>query len=122
MEDFDNDLDMDFDDEAPIVSKTPKGPAANAKKPHEAELGDPLNIYFKTTVGPGEKTQKLVVNEKAPISEVKYTCGQIFSLDPQDFHFSAGGITMEETKNFADYGVKNDETILLIPTSTAGGF
>ena len=109
-EDFDEDLELD--EEEPIKSKTPatKTPTAGKKK----------TLYFMSTIGPGEKKEKLTVNDGSLVSEIKRTLGNIFGLNPDDFHLSSGGVTMDENSQIKDYNVNDGDDILLIPASTAG--
>ncbi len=109
-EDFDEDLELD--EEEPIKSKTPatKTPTAGKKK----------TLYFMSTIGPGEKKEKLTVNDGNSVSDIKRTLGNIFGLNPDDFHLSSGGVTMDENSQIKDYNVNDGDDILLIPASTAG--
>ena len=109
-EDFDEDLELD--EEEPIKSKTPatKTPTAGKKK----------TLYFMSTIGPGEKKEKLTVNDGNLVSDIKRTLGNIFGLNPDDFHISSGGVTMDENSQIKDYNVNDGDDILLIPASTAG--
>ncbi len=108
-EDFDEELD---DEEEPIKSKTPatKTPTAGKKK----------TLYFMSTIGPGEKKEKLTVNDGSRVSDIKQTLGNIFGLNPDDFHISSGGVTMDENSQLKDYNVNDGDDILMIPASTAG--
>lgn len=119
-EDFDEDLD-DLEEEEPVAEKTPaivsKTPAA---KP--APGGEELSLFFQSTIGPGEKKQKLLVNTGNEVSAIKTTVGNIFGLNPSDFHLTQGGVTMEESKYMKDYNLKDGDTLLLIPASTAGRY
>ena len=120
-EDFDEDLDEDLEEdleledipEQPARSKTPasKTPAAAGKK---------ITVYFMSTIGPGEKKQKLTVNDGNLVGDIKKTVGNIFALDPSDFHLSSGGVTMDENNPLNEYKVADGDDILLIPASTAG--
>jgi hypothetical protein len=53
---------------------------------------------------------------------VKRTLGNLFGLNPDEFHLSSGGVTMDEDDQLKDYNVNNGDDILLIPSSTAGVF
>jgi hypothetical protein len=120
-EEFDEDLDEDLGDDleledidaGSIDSKTPatKLPAASGKK---------ITVYFMSTIGPGEKKQKLTVNDGNIVGDIKQTVGNIFALDPSDFHLSSGGVTMDEGSPLKEYNVGDGDDILLIPASTAG--
>ena len=109
-EEFDESLELG--EEEPIRSKTPatKSPSAGKKK----------TLYFMSTIGPGEKKEKLTVNDGNHVSDIKRTLGNIFGLNPDDFHVSSGGVTMDENSQLKDYSVNDGDDILLIPASTAG--
>ena len=107
-----DEFDEDLIDEEPVKSKTPatKTPSAGKK----------LTLYFMSTIGPGEKKEKLSVNDSNRVDDIKRTLGNIYGLDPNDFHLSSGGVTMDENNPLRDYDVNNGDDILLIPASTAG--
>jgi len=107
-----DEFDEDLIDEEQVKSKTPatKTPSAGKK----------LTLYFISTIGPGEKKEKLSVNDSNHVDDIKSTLGNIYGLDPNDFHLSSGGITMDENNPLRDYDVNNGDDILLIPASTAG--
>jgi hypothetical protein len=75
-----------------------------------------------STIGPGEKKEKLTVNDANHVSDIKQTLGNLFGLDPDEFHLSSGGVTMDESNQLKDYNVNDGDDILLIPASTAGYF
>ena len=107
-----DEFDEDLGGVEPVKSKTPssKTPAGGKK----------LTVYFTSTIGPGEKKEKLTVNDSNNISDIKHTLGNLYGLDPNDFHLSSGGVTMDENNSLRDYSVSNGDDILLIPASTAG--
>ena len=109
-EEFDEELELVEDN--PIKSKTPatKVPSGGKKK----------TLYFMSTIGPGEKKEKLTVNDGNNVSDIKQTLGNLFGLSPDDFHLSSGGVTMDESNKLKDYDLNNGDDILLIPASTAG--
>jgi hypothetical protein len=108
FDEFDEDLGM----EEPVKSKTPAGKTpAGGKK---------LTLYFMSTIGPGEKKEKLTVSDNNRVNDIKRTLGNLYGLDPNDFHLSSGGVTMDENNSLNDYDVNNGDDILLIPASTAG--
>jgi len=109
---FEDEFDEDLVDEVPVRSKTPatKTPSAGKK----------LTLYFMSTIGPGEKKEKLTVNDDNRVKEIKHTLGNLFGLNPNDFHISSGGVTMDDGDQLKDYSVRNGDDILLIPASTAG--
>ncbi|MFX0147377.1 MAG: ubiquitin-like domain-containing protein [Candidatus Hodarchaeota archaeon] len=96
----------------PVKSKTPvsKTPAKGKK----------LTLYFMSTIGPGEKKEKLTVNDANQVNDIKQTLGNLFGLDPDEFHLSSGGVTMDEDSQLGDYNLSDGDDILLIPASTAG--
>ncbi len=105
----------DFDEELePVKSKTP-----SSKTP---STGKKLTLYFMSTIGPGEKKEKLTVNDANNVSDIKQTLGNLYGLDPEEFHLSSGGRTMDEDSQLKDYSVSDGDDILLIPASTAGYF
>jgi hypothetical protein len=106
----------------PISSKTPAKPPISAKTPSKSIFsgGDDISIFFESTVGPGSKKQKLLVNTGNRISEIKTTVGNMFGLNPDDFHLTHGGVTLDENKPLKNYRIKDGDTVLLIPASTAG--
>lgn len=105
----------DFDEELePVKSKTP-----SSKVP---STGKKVTLYFMSTIGPGEKKEKLTVNDANQVSDIKQTLGNLFGLDPDEFHLSSGGRTMDENSQLKDYDVRDSDDILLIPASTAGYF
>ena len=111
---FDDEFDEDLgepEEKTPVTSKTPSTPPAGGKK---------INLYFTSTIGPGEKRQKLLVDDGNTVGAVKQTIGNIFGLDPSDFHLSSGGVTMDDSSPISSYNVSDGDEVLLIPASTAG--
>lgn len=108
---FDDEFDEDLG-EQPVRSKTPATKTPSA--------GEKLTLYFMSTIGPGEKKEKLTVNNSNNVRDIKHTLGNLYGLDPNDFHISSGGVTMDENSSLRDYDVRNGDDILLIPASTAG--
>ncbi len=117
-EEFDEDLDEDLEEPSAktpaedVKSKTPVAKAVPA--------GKKISVYFMSTIGPGEKKQKLLVNTGNNVGDIKETVANLFGLDPADFHLSSGGVTMDESLTLNDYNVADGDDILLIPASTAG--
>ncbi|MFX1571591.1 MAG: ubiquitin-like domain-containing protein [Promethearchaeota archaeon] len=109
---FKDEFDEDLVDEEPVRSKTPatKTPSAGKK----------LTLYFMSTIGPGEKKEKLTVIDDNRVKEIKHTLGNLFGLNPNDFHISSGGVTMDDEDQLKDCSIRNGDDILLIPASTAG--
>ncbi len=79
-----------------------------------------IDVFFTSTVGPGEKKVKLSIRMDASLDNVKRSVGTTFGLIPVDFHLAYGGITMDENRKVSDYQVKQGATVLLIPASHAG--
>ncbi|TFG25541.1 MAG: hypothetical protein EU529_00585 [Promethearchaeota archaeon] len=110
--DFDEDLGEEPEEKQPERSKTPAETAPAG--------GHKINLFFLSTIGPGEKRQKLLVDDGNNVSAIKQTVGNIFGLDPNDFHLSSGGVTMDEGSPLSQYSVNDGDEVLLIPASTAG--
>ncbi len=110
FDDFDEDLDLAG--EKPVRSKTPASKTPTA--------GKKVTLYFMSTIGPGEKKEKLTVNNNNRVKDIKRTLGNLYGLNPNDFHLSSGGVTMDENSQLDDYSVNDGDDILLIPASTAG--
>lgn len=106
---FENDFDEELE---PLKSKTPTSKTPSA--------GKKLTLYFMSTIGPGEKKEKLTVNDANQVSDIKETLGNLYGLDPDEFHLSSGGVTMDENNQLKDYNLNDGDDILLIPASTAG--
>lgn len=119
-EDFEEDLEVPEEEEAP--KPKPKATKIASKTPLPAPIvkGKQINIYFMSTIGPGEKKQKLLVNTGNRVGDIKNTVSNLFGLSPEDFHLSYGGVTMEEENPLKEYDVADGDTVLLIPASTAG--
>lgn len=126
LEDLDEELDEDFDEKPEEVKEEPlvkipeeqlesKTPAT--KVPAE---GKKISVFFMSTIGPGEKKQKLTVNDGNLVGDIKETVANLFGLDPADFYLSSGGVTMDEVNTLSYYKVSDGDDILLIPASVAG--
>ncbi|MHA1150094.1 MAG: hypothetical protein ACTSR8_17815 [Promethearchaeota archaeon] len=66
-EEFDEDLDEDLEieeEEEPIQSKTPATKSPGGKK---------ITVFFMSTIGPGEKKQKLTVDDGNIVGDIKQT-------------------------------------------------
>lgn len=111
-EEFDEDLDEDLEEEEePMQSKTPAAKSPGGKK---------ITVFFMSTIGPGEKKQKLTVDDGNIVGDIKQTVGNLFGLNPSDFHLSSGGVTLDEGSPLNQYKVSDGDDILLIPASMAG--
>lgn len=121
-EELDEDLDEDLEEELDEpTSTTPEG-VVESKTPATSTIaeGKRISVYFMSTIGPGEKKQKLNINTGNNVGDVKETVANLFGLDPADFHLSSGGVTMDENSVLKDYNLNDGDDILLIPASTAG--
>ena len=110
FDEFDEDLELVGEEQ--VRSKTPASKTPSA--------GKKVTLYFMSTIGPGEKKEKLTVNDNNRIKDIKRTLGNLYGLNPNDFHLSSGGVTLDESSQLNDYSVNNGDDILLIPASTAG--
>ena len=110
-EEFDEELEPEEKKPEDISSKTPSAPIVEGEK---------VNVYFMSTIGPGEKKQKLLVDTGYRVGDVKETVSNLFGLTPTDFHMSHDGVTMDENSPLVEYKVNDGDTVLLIPASTAG--
>lgn len=117
FDEFNEDLEEDLEEPE---SKTPIEPAKSKTPAAQHVSGEKINLYFMSTIGPGEKKQKLLVNTGNNVTDIKRTVGNIFGLEPNDFHLSSGGVTMDESSPLGDYDVNDGDEVLLIPSSTAG--
>ena len=122
----DEDYDMDLEPisktpEPGVISKTPE-PGVFSKTPAVKAIpgGKKISTYFISTIGPGEKKQKMLVDTGNNVSDIKNTVGNMYGLNPRDFHLSSGGVTLDETAPLLDYNINDGDEILLIPASTAG--
>jgi hypothetical protein len=79
-------------------------------------------LFFRSTIGPGEKLEKLSIDPEMGVSELKETLGGIFGLDPQDFHISISGRTLDRDDVLSNYDLENGLECLIIPVSTAGTY
>lgn len=123
-EDLDENLDEDLSDDSEDLYEPTENIAPdeepNSKTPSQVIDGEKISLFFMSTIGPGEKKQKLLVNTGNTAGAIKETVANIFGLDPVDFHLSTGGVTMDEASTLSEYNVRDGDDILLIPASTAG--
>ncbi len=121
-EEFDEDLEEDLEEELEEPSVESPDEDVTSKTPTIRAFpgGQKISVYFMSTIGPGEKKQKLLINTGNRIGDIKETVANLFALDPSDFHLSSGGVTMDESSLLSDYNVSDGDDILLIPASTAG--
>jgi len=127
-DEFDEELDEDLDEDLSEDSKDLQEPTDSitpdeqpkSKAPSPTPEGKKIAVFFMSTIGPGEKKQKLLVNTGNTAGAIKETAANLFGLDPIDFHLSTGGVTMDEASTLSDYDIRDGDDILLIPASTAG--
>ena len=122
-EEFDEDLIEDLDenlDDEPNVQEKDTEPKAKTPEDERNLEGKKISVYFMSTIGPGEKKQKLLINTGNMVGDIKETVANLFGLDPLDFHLSSSGITLDENSSLSDYEIVDGDDILLIPASTAG--
>lgn len=121
-EDLEEPLEEDIEDELeePPTVASPEEPESKTPATKVISEGKKISVYFMSTIGPGEKKQKLLINTGYNVGDIKETVANLFGLDPADFHLSSGGITMDESSALKDYYVSDGDDILLIPASTAG--
>ena len=117
-EDFDESLDEDVDE--PSTKHPTKDFEAKTPEHKISSEGKKISVFFLSTIGPGEKKQKLTVNDANHVGDIKETVANLFALDPSDFHLSSGGVTMDENNQLNDYNIADGDDILLIPASIAG--
>lgn len=112
---YKDEFDEDLEDN--IVEQVTRSKTPASKVP---KGGKNISLFFTSTIGPGEKKQKLTVNDGNAVSDIKRTVGNIFGLNPADFHISSGGVTMDDNSPIDNYSVSDGDEVLLIPASTAG--
>lgn len=112
-EDFDElEIEEEENSESPVIeTKVP-----TAKTP----TGSRITLFFRSTIGPGEKLEKLTVDPEMAVLDLKETLGGIFGLDPQDFHLSISGRTLDADDVLSNYDLEEGLECLIIPVSTAG--
>lgn len=79
-----------------------------------------INIYFMSTIGPGEKKQKLLIDTDQMVNNIKETVSNLFGLNPTEVHLSYNGVTLDEKSTLKEFNIMDGDTILLIPSSRAG--
>jgi hypothetical protein len=125
-DEFDEELDEDFDEsldeelDEPSSKAPPDDVKAKTPENEPSPEGKKISVFFLSTIGPGEKKQKLLVFTGNKVGDIKDTVANLFALDPSDFHLSSGGVTMDETSYLSDYNLDEGDDVLIIPASTAG--
>jgi hypothetical protein len=79
-----------------------------------------VDIYFMSTIGPGEKKQKLSIDTDQMVNNIKDTVSNLFGLNPTEVHLSYNGVTLDENSTLKEFNIMDGDTILLIPSSRAG--
>ncbi|WP_455142888.1 hypothetical protein [Candidatus Hodarchaeum mangrovi] len=112
----------DFDEfDEPEEEKDEQIPSIQEKIPQSKRpKGSRITLFFRSTIGPGEKLEKLTVDPDMAVKELAATLGEIFGLDPQDFHLSVSGRTMDSDDVLSNYDLEDGLEVLIIPVSTAG--
>jgi hypothetical protein len=113
-EDFDN---LEIEEEEENLET----PEVRTKVPTtKIPTGSRITLFFRSTIGPGEKLEKLTVDPEMAVLELKETLGGIFGLDPHDFHISISGRTLDADDIISNYDIEDGLECLIIPVSTAG--
>ena len=113
-EDF-NDLEIEEEEENLEI------PEVRTKVPTtKVPTGSRITLFFRSTIGPGEKLEKLTVDPEMAVLDLKETLGGIFGLDPQEFHLSISGRTLDTDDVLSNYEIEDGLECLIIPVSTAG--
>jgi len=122
LEDLDEEFEEKYEDkkEEPLVKIPEHDVESKTPSTQLVTSGKKISVFFMSTIGPGEKKQKLTVNNGNLVGDIKETVANLFGLDPADFYLSSGGVTMEETNTLSYYNVSDGDDILLIPASIAG--
>jgi len=79
-----------------------------------------IDLYFMSTIGPGEKKQKLLIDTDQMVNNIKETVSNLFGLNPMEVHLSYSGVTLDENSTLKEFNIMDGDTILLIPSSRAG--
>lgn len=113
--------DEDFDDleieEEELSAETPIRPTVPERK---EPTGDRVKLFFRSTIGPSEKLEKLTVAPNISVQDLAKTVGEIFGLDSQEFHLSISGRTLDPDDILSNYEIEEGIECLIIPISTAG--
>ncbi len=122
LEDLEEEFEEEIEEhvEEPFVEIAKEEVDSKTPSTKTIQRGKKISVYFMSTIGPGEKKQKLTVNDGNSVGDIKETVANLFGLDPADFHLSCGGVTMDETNSLSFYNVSDGDDILLIPASIAG--
>ncbi|MHA1281493.1 MAG: hypothetical protein ACTSQP_03225 [Promethearchaeota archaeon] len=103
-----------------LRTKTPGNIKFKTPAMMEEYGGKKIVVYIVSTIGPGEKKEKLTINTNNFVEDLKETIGKIYGLIPANFHLSSGGVTFDENSRLFEYDLDNGDEILIIPSSVAG--
>ncbi len=111
-EDFE-DYDLEIEEEEEVIE---------SKKPVKSKFpkGSQIKLVFRSTIGPSEKLEELTVDADLAVSELKTTLGNVIGLDPEGFHLSIAGRTLDADDILSNYEIEDGQEVLIIPVSTAG--
>ncbi|OLS27107.1 MAG: hypothetical protein HeimC3_05740 [Candidatus Heimdallarchaeota archaeon LC_3] len=113
--DFDDDLEIEDELDIEYEVTESKGTRVPSKI-----IQDKISLYFRSTIGPGEKMEKLTVDSNVPIVDLKKTVGILFGLESEDFNLIINGRTADDEDILSNYDIEEGLEILLIPISQAG--
>ena len=113
--DFDDDLDIEEDLNIEY-EETPTNRSGSSKE----VIGEKITLFFRSTIGPGDKLEKLTVDSDIPIAELKKTVGALFGLESEDFNLIINGRTADDDDVLSNYDIEENLECMLIPISQAG--
>ena len=113
--DFDDDLEIEDELDIEYEVTEPKNINTASKI-----IKEKLTLFFRSTIGPGEKMEKLTVDSNVPIAELKKTVGILFGLESEDFNLIINGRTADDEDILSNYEIEEGLEVLLIPISQAG--
>ena len=118
-EEFDE-LEIEIIEEEELEKKETETEVIEKHPKREFTSGERINLFFRSTIGPGEKLEKLMVDPNMAVKDLCETVGQLFGLDSSDFFLSIHGRTLDMDDVLSNYDIDNGIEVLLIPVSTAG--
>ncbi|MHA1992828.1 MAG: ubiquitin-like domain-containing protein [Candidatus Hodarchaeales archaeon] len=107
--DIEEDLDIEYE-----VAEQQTG--SSSRK----QIAEKITLFFRSTIGPGEKLEKMTVDSEVPIVELKKTVGTLFGLESEDFNLIINGRTADDEDILSNYDIEEGLEVLLIPISQAG--
>ncbi|MFX1511429.1 MAG: ubiquitin-like domain-containing protein [Promethearchaeota archaeon] len=107
------DFDLEIEEEEEVIE---------SKKPVKSKIpkGLQVKLVFRSTIGPGEKLEELSVDPDLAVAELKETLSKVIGLDPDSFHLSIAGRTLDADDILSNYEIEDGQEVLIIPVSTAG--